>query len=142
MAIGVYLDASVLVALFTEDALSAQADALLRASGAPSIVSDFAAAEFASAVARKFRSKEVSEGEARRAFANFDEWREIGPQTVDIRPDDLQIAATLMRRLDLSLRTPDAIHVAVAMRLGTTLATFDRRMASDATRLGVSTVSI
>lgn len=142
MAVGVYLDASVLVALFTEDALSAEADAVLSASRVTSTVSDFAAAEFASAVARKFRSGEVAEYGARRAFANFDEWLAAGPQTVDVGSDDLRTAATFMRRLDLSLRTPDAIHVALAMRLGLPLATFDRRLAADAARLGVSTVGL
>lgn len=142
MALSVCLDASVLVALFTEDALSAEADAILSASRVTSTVSDFAAAEFASAVSRKFRSGEVAEHGALRAFANFDEWLAAGPQTVDVRSDDLRTAATFMRRLDLSLRTPDAIHVAIAMRLGLPLATFDRRLAADAARLGVSTVGL
>jgi predicted nucleic acid-binding protein len=50
--VSVYLDASVLVALFTHDLLGARADAFLRTHSPVLVVSDFAAAEFASAIAR------------------------------------------------------------------------------------------
>lgn len=142
MALSIYLDASVLVALFTTDALSARADAMLLATSAPIIVSDFAAAEFASAVGRKYRSRELLESEARRAFSNFDEWMAVRPQIVDLRPGDLQAAAAFMRRLDLSLRTPDAIHVAMAQRVNAALATLDRRMATDAASIGIPIVQV
>ena len=47
----VYLDASVLVALFARDAFTARANAYLETELSAIVVSDFAAAEFASAVA-------------------------------------------------------------------------------------------
>jgi predicted nucleic acid-binding protein len=61
----VYLDASVLVALLTSDPLTARADAYLRANAPVLIVSDFAAAEFASAIARRVRTAEMRADEAR-----------------------------------------------------------------------------
>ncbi len=51
----VYFDASVLVALLTNDPLTRRADALMRTRTPVLVVSDFAAAEFASAIARRVR---------------------------------------------------------------------------------------
>jgi uncharacterized protein len=48
-----YLDASVLVALLTDDALTARADTLFRTLAPIPVVSDFATAEFASALGRR-----------------------------------------------------------------------------------------
>jgi predicted nucleic acid-binding protein len=48
----------------------------------------------------------------------------------------------MLRRLDLNLRTPDAIHIAIAQRLGAELATFDVRMAESAEALGVTAVAV
>ncbi len=47
-------------------------------------------------------------------------------------------ASEFFRRLDLILRTPDAINIAIAQRLGATLFTFDKKMATNAEILGVS----
>ena len=132
-----YLDASVLVALFTDDALSGKADSLLRSMTAVVVVSDFAAAEFASAVAKKVRTGEMIGPEARAAFADFDAWRARSAALTETRTADITAAAGFLRRLDLSLRTPDAINIAIAQRLGAALATLDRRMANDAATLGV-----
>jgi predicted nucleic acid-binding protein len=42
-----------------------------------------------------------------------------------------------LRRLDLTLRAPDAINIALAQRLEATLFTFDAKMAGAAKVLGV-----
>jgi predicted nucleic acid-binding protein len=49
---------------------------------------------------------------------------------------DIATAITFLRRLDLPLKTPDAIHIAIAQRVGGTLVTFDRQMAASARALG------
>ena len=54
----VYLDASMLVALLTNDPLTHRADAFMRAKVPALIVSDFAAAEFASAIAKFYGGKQ------------------------------------------------------------------------------------
>ena len=53
-------------------------------------------------------------------------------------PGDLAAATMFLRRLDLPLRTPDALHIAIAQRLGATLVTFDRQMAASAHALGTA----
>ncbi|MGD9616467.1 MAG: PIN domain-containing protein [Alphaproteobacteria bacterium] len=57
---------------------------------------------------------------------------------MEISPADVAAATIFLRRLDLTLRTPDAFHLAIAQRLGATLVTFDRRMAGSAGTLGVA----
>jgi len=57
---------------------------------------------------------------------------------IEIIAADIARAATFLRRLDLILRTPDAIHIAIAERIGATLVTFDRQMAAAARALGMA----
>lgn len=133
----VYLDASVLVALFTDDASSTRADDFVKNSALVFHLSDFGAAELASAIARKVRTGDIAPESARSALANFDIWRDRTPVVHATQGDDILRAETFIRRLDLNLRAPDAIHIAIALRLGLTLATFDERMAACARGLGL-----
>jgi len=138
--VSLYLDASLLVAIFIEDALSANADELLASNTRALIVSDFAAAEFASALARLVRMGELSAEAAHAAFANFDAWTaRLGPR-LRTEASDVIDAEGFLRRLDLTLRTADALNIAIVRRHGLTLATFDHRMAAVATALGLATV--
>jgi predicted nucleic acid-binding protein len=136
--VSVYLDASVLVAMFTDDALAIRADAFLRAHSPVLVISDFAAAEFASAVARLVRMKNVKAEAARRAFAVFDAWIARAAGRVLTTSADVAAAAAFLRRLDLPLRTPDAMNIAIAQRVGAELLTFDNKMAAGARALGTN----
>src|SRR4051812_34775057 len=105
------------------------------------LVSDFAGAEFASAIARLVRMGDVTADGARDTFAEFDAWtsRETeGAQTTTV---DIGSAAAFIRRLDLTLRAPDAIHIAIAQRLGVDLFTFDKKLAASARTLGTTVVA-
>ena len=133
----VYLDASLLVALFTNDPFTGRADAFLRAHTSVLIVSDFAAAEFASAIARLMRTQEIDVAAARLTFATFDAWTAQACMRVEAGTADIAVATAFLRRLDLPLRTPDALNIAIAQRLGATLATFDEKMAGCARGLGM-----
>ena len=132
-----YLDASVLVALFTNDALTARADTYLRTHTPILLVSDFAAAEFASAVSRRVRMAELTGAEAQIVFTNFDAWTARATQRIGISTADIRAAEAFLRRLDLTLRTPDALNIAIAERAAATLVTFDKKMATCARTLGV-----
>jgi predicted nucleic acid-binding protein len=134
--VNVYLDATVLVALFMNDAQSARADSLLRARPYVLIISDFGVAEYAAAIARLVRTGEIPQEEARIAFSAFDAWSSDRVRRVDSIPADVRAAEAFVRRLDLSLRAPDAINIAIATRLGAALMTFDDGMAKCARALG------
>lgn len=132
----VSLDASALVPLFTNDVFTARVRAFLTAYTPELVISDFAAAEFASAVARRVRTMNLTENDARTAFATFDAWSMRSAQSVQTTPADIVAASAFIRRLDLNLRTPDALNIAIAQRVVATLLTFDERMATDAQALG------
>jgi predicted nucleic acid-binding protein len=102
------------------------------------VISDLASAEFASAIARRVRTRELTLEQARQDLADFDLWSIRSAQRGDIRAADVAVATTFLRRLDLPFLTPDAIHIAAARRLGATLVTFDRQMAANARALDVA----
>jgi uncharacterized protein len=54
----------------------------------------------------------------------------------------LKAADAFLRRLDLPLRTPDALNVAIARRIRAELATFDTGMAKSARALGCQVVAV
>jgi len=102
------------------------------------LVSDFAIAEFASAIARHVRMRNITEPEARLAFAGFDAWTARAAQRVQADTSDISAANSLLRRLDVPLRTADALNIAITQRLGAAFATFDEKMAASAHALGAT----
>lgn len=134
-----YLDASVLVAFFLTDAHTEKARQIVMGAG-ELLLSDFAAAEFSSAIAGFCRVGRLDADSARGIFSDFDIWCLRTCRAVALAPSDIRTGEQFMRRLDPTLRTPDALHVAAAGRLQADLATFDIRMAEAAVRLGVALV--
>ena len=110
----VYVDTSVLVALFINDSFSARADRFVVSQSTPLIVSDFVTAEFASAISRRVRIKDVKAADARTAFADFDSWSTQATSRAEIQTSDVRTAASYLRRMDSTLRTGDAINIAIA----------------------------
>jgi len=136
--VSLYLDASVLVALFVIDPLSARAEAFLSANPVVFVISDFGAAEFSSAVARRVRTRDLTQDDGRLAFANFDSWVARSADRQETTTTDIDSANRILRRLDVNLRTPDALHVAIAQRTNATLVTFDQGMTAGARALGMA----
>jgi predicted nucleic acid-binding protein len=135
--LSVYFDASLIVSMLLPDALSVRADAYIRKEAPTPIVSDFAAAEVASVVGAKLRRGALDVAGARRALDEFDTWRTTVATQSSLAADDVAVADGFLRRLDLTLRAPDALHLAIARRLGSPLATFDVRMTDAARALGL-----
>lgn len=135
---GFYLDTSVLVALFANDEFSPRATQFLARAPAPILVSPLGGAEFASAVARLVRERIWSAPQAQACFDDYDQWVGGTATIVPIEAADYRAATNHIRRLDLTLRAPDTIHIAITARLGASLATFDRKMATAASTLGVT----
>jgi predicted nucleic acid-binding protein len=133
-----YLDASFIVALLTLEPSSSRAVSFSQQNPAPPVASDLAAAEFASAISRRVRMRELTRRQGQFALTTFDDWAAERVRWIEVAPVDIAVATGSLRRLDLSLRTADAIHVAVAQRLGATLVTFDQRMAAVARALGIA----
>jgi predicted nucleic acid-binding protein len=138
----VYFDASVVVSLIIEDAHSERADLLafrLAPQAEDLIASFWTLAETASVVAARVRDGALTRESAAERFAN------VRAVTFPRAPEpvthaDTELAWRLLAGLDQTLRAPDALHLAVARRLGATLATFDKTMADAARALGLEAV--
>jgi predicted nucleic acid-binding protein len=135
--LSVYLDANVLVALVAVDHFTKKARAFVGRNPEALMTSDFADAETVSAVGRMVRMKSLTPAAADTALALIEGWIPTFVSKTYTESDDIQAAATAMRQFDLGLRTPDAIHLAIAQRHAAELATFDVRMAAAARKLGL-----
>jgi predicted nucleic acid-binding protein len=136
--VSLYLDANVFIALLTPDPLTVRTDAFLEARREVFIVSDFAAAEYVSAISRRVRTAEISRADGQNALTALDGWLAQSARRVEVESRDVSLADSFLRRLDQPLLTPDAIHIAIAQRLDATLVTVDRQMAVSARALGAA----
>ena len=102
------------------------------------IVSDLAGVEFSSAMARRVRMGQFTFNEARLALLTFDAWVARSATSAEITAADFTLAVSFLRRLDLPLRTLDALHIALAQRLNATLVAFDQRMIASARAIGMA----
>ena len=135
-----YLDASVLMPAVIEEPSSTAVRELFRNRPDDLSVGDFAAAEVASALSRLVRMERLTATEAAERLADFDEWRASATEVAEIDTHDCRLANTYVRRFDLKLRAPDALHAAICRRLELQLAALDRRLAAAARALGISVV--
>jgi uncharacterized protein len=101
-------------------------------------VSDFAAAEVASALSRLVRAGRLQASEGTACLSDFDVWRAAMTRPAEIHAVDVRVAGSYVRQFDLALRVPEALHLAIARRLDLVLVTLDRRMVAAAKELGVA----
>lgn len=132
-----YLDASVVTPTLVDEPASAPVATYLRTATEALILSDLAAAETASAISRLVRMNFLSADLAAERLGQFDAWRVSTTSTLDFQPSDFRLAEVFVRRFDLGLRAPDALHAAICRRGGHRLVTLDKRLAAAAEALGV-----
>jgi len=137
--LSVYLDASVILPTLIEEAASAAVDRFMDDLDDDLIVSEFAAAEVASALSRLVRTGLLDREDASRRLADFDAWRAAAARDLDLQASDVRLAHVFVRRFDLMLRAPDALHAAACRREDHLLVTLDKRLAAAAVELGVRT---
>lgn len=133
-----YLDASALLPLVIQETNTSRAHELLR--GNILVISDFALAEFSSGVARRVRLSEINDSGASVVFAALDAWMSNAARRESLTTGDVRVAISLLRRLDLGLRAPDAVNIAITQRCEAQLLTFDEKMARSARSLGITVV--
>jgi predicted nucleic acid-binding protein len=137
--VSAYLDASALLPTLIEEAASAAVDRFVAEADEPLIISEFAAAEVASALSRLVRTGVLDGGDAAARLADFDAWRAAATDDLDLQASDIRLAHIFVRRFDLMLRSPAALHAAVCRRADLLLVTLDKRLAAAAEALGVRT---
>lgn len=134
-----YLDASAILPILIEEPGSALMDRFMAQSDEALVVSEFAAAEVASALSRLVRTGLLEGADATARLADFDAWRASATIDLDVQASDIRLAHIFVRRFDLMLRAPDALHAALCRRADLTLVTLDRRLSIAAQELGVRT---
>jgi predicted nucleic acid-binding protein len=135
--LSVYLDASVILPILIEEPSSVVVDRFMVELDDELMVSEFAAAEVASALSRLVRTGLLDHDDASRRLADFDAWRAAATRDLDLQAADVRLANVFVRRFDLMLRAPDALHAAACRREDHLLVTLDRRLATAALELGV-----
>lgn len=135
MAALIYLDASVLTALFILEARTA--DAHTGILDQHLVTTPLGLAEVSSAIGLRVRRGELDATAAAAKLVSLDGWTAQNIAIAEFTTQDFIAATQQLRRFELALRTPDALHIAAALRLNATLFTFDAKMAAAATALGV-----
>lgn len=133
-----YLDASVLTPTLVQEPATDAVKAYLVGVGQELLISDFAAAEVASALSRLVRVGLLAAADAVARLEDFEVWRAGTSSPVDVHASDVRLAYAYVRRFDLMLRAPDALHMAIARRIDATLVTLDRRLSNAARELGIA----
>lgn len=136
-----YLDASTVAAVLFDEPASDGVVAFVGESDRALLASEFMIAEVSSAISRLVRTRAVTGGEAEILLGDLDDWLAATVVTVDILSSDHADATDLVRRFDLKLRAPDALHLAICRRLDARLVTLDVVLADAATALGVDVLN-
>ena len=134
-----YLDASVLLPTLIEEPGSPVVDRFIEGRTEDIVISEFVVAEVASALSRMVRTDRLDLDDARARLADLDAWRAATAADLDLQASDVRLANIFVRRFDLMLRAPDALHAAVCRRTDLLLVTMDRRLNLAAKELGVRT---
>jgi predicted nucleic acid-binding protein len=136
----IYLDTGALVSLFVSDAHSLRMLDWIEAKQPVVVVSTFGLVEFDAAITARQRTGRLDHAEAFGILQRCDRWVADQARAEDVDPADHRVAAIHVRRFELGLRAPDALHLATCARLGLPLLTLDHRQAAAAAALGLALV--
>ena len=141
-----YWDTSCVLALYAPEEISSQAAGLASLEKGQIHSSAILEFEMTFAVHAKEARGEIPSGSSAKVLSQFQADLQRGryllvPLGIDIKSCTRDIAArTLQEEPPFFLRTLDGIHIATALKLGSSeLITADRKMADAATRLGIKT---
>ncbi len=138
----IYLDTSVLGAVFFREAGSVDLVAWLERRRKQGLtISAWTLTEMASVGGIKQRTGAIDTVVRQQALANFQRFASAHLGLVEIDPADFRAAAVFID-MPLNLRAGDALHLAVARRVGARLASLDRRMSEAADAIGVEHVAL
>jgi predicted nucleic acid-binding protein len=132
-----YLDTSVLVSMLTVDDNTRAATAWLSSAPRRLSLSDWSVTEFSSALALGVRTGRLTQADRTAAEVALRSRLDVDRQVEAVVADDVRTARALILATGLPLRAGDALHLAIAQRLGDAVATFDARMREAAVDLGL-----
>ena len=131
-----YVDTSVLVALHTHEARSAEVSRWFAACTVELVSAAWCVSEFASALGIKRRSGQIGEAGAQTAWRQFERMCAGDLYLLPVEPAAFHRAAILSLDVASGLRAGDSLHLAVALDAKAKgIATLDEVMATNAKRL-------
>ncbi len=138
----IYLDTSVLGAIFFREPGAADLVARLESQRkAKLMISAWTLTEMASIGGIKLRTGAIDAETRQQAIANFQRFASMHLVTVEIDPADFRTAAVLIES-PTALRAGDALHLAIARRMGARIASLDRRLCAAIEVLGLTSFAL
>ncbi len=136
-----YLDTSLIVAAFTNEQGTVPAQGVLRAAeDDPLAISDWVVTETAAGLSRKVRERRLGTRDRRNAWTAFNTIVESTFVVLTVIPANFRAAAELVSDPETTLRSGDALHLAIAAAAGATVYTLDRGVSAAASRLQIPAV--
>jgi predicted nucleic acid-binding protein len=135
-----YVDTSVLVSFLTNEADAPRVALWLRSDPEREfVISDWTVTEFSSALGVKVRTGRLLPGEHPLVIAEFNRLTAGAFPALPVSSLHFHTAAKFANRHDLGLKAGDALHLAIALEAGATLATLDQRLAAAGPHFGALT---
>jgi uncharacterized protein len=139
--LSLYLDTSVLVAIFTKEVAAIDlVTFLMKETTSMPIVSVWGVTEFAAATSFKYSQGSIDEGLREAAHANFGSAQKTLFNIAPVEASDFFRAANFANTVSLRLRGGDALHLGIAARFNLPILTLDKRMKAAAQTLGLGGV--
>lgn len=134
----IYIDTSALGAIFFREPGAADLVARLEQQRkARLMISAWTLTEMASIGGIKQRTGAIDASTRQQALANFQRFASANLGMTEMEPGDFRTAAVFIET-PIALRAGDALHLAVARRLGACIASLDRRLCEASETLGLA----
>ena len=131
-----YLDTAVVLTLFVREPMSESIGKWIASRRQPLAFSDWGLTECASALGIRLRRGELDTDSAARAFRAVTTFASESCEVIACGGHHQKEAQRLLTRFDLSLRSGDALHLAISQHAQATLVTCDRQLVAAAKAIG------
>ncbi|MBN1907962.1 MAG: type II toxin-antitoxin system VapC family toxin [Deltaproteobacteria bacterium] len=133
----IYIDTSVLLSYYCPEPLSSKAEKIIIRADSP-VISPLTEVEFASALARKIREKEISTESSDKILNEFKSHvRQMFYRKIPIDAACYNLAFNWLSGNDTPLATLDSIHLAITSLNNLKIITADKQLARAAHKYGI-----
>jgi predicted nucleic acid-binding protein len=132
----IYIDTSVLVAYYCPEPISSKAEKIIRAD--VPVISPLTEVEFASALAKKVREKQISVESSNKILNEFQSHlHQLLFKKITMDTDCYNLAFSLISGNNIPLATLGSLHLAVASLNNLKIITADKQLSRAARKLGI-----